>query len=274
VGPARTSLDKHRRGAQPVAVGGKTNYLERCTDFRGCERAAVGDGGQKPISFDVGVRAAIARANHPFVEEQAHRVLVGISSSSQLAPFYRERGMRAKRYPGLSVFSGFALLVGEGAPTRRNQPIVVRLQAAYASYVMPTRSLLRLPHVDRGAHRAAASASILCVDDDPDGLEALELFLMSEGFEVITARNGDEALLRVREQWPDLIITDYTMPGMTGLDLCKRLRASRVMRRIPIILYTGVSLPADRRLYDRIVTKPADLDAFANQIRVLLAANH
>jgi len=139
---------------------------------------------------------------------------------------------------------------------------------------MPTRSLLRFPQVDGGAHPAAASASILCVDDDPDGLEALELFLMSEGFEVITARNGVEALLRVQAQWPDLVITDYTMPGMTGLDLCKRLRASRVMRRIPIILYTGVSLPADRRLYDRVVTKPADLDAFAIQIRVLLAANH
>jgi CheY-like chemotaxis protein len=110
------------------------------------------------------------------------------------------------------------------------------------------------------------------VDDDPDGLGALELFLMSEGFEVITARNGSEALLRVREQWPDLIITDYTMPGMTGLDLCKRLRASRVMRLIPIILYTGVSLPPDSRLYDRIVAKPADLGAFAIQIRMLLAA--
>jgi len=97
---------------------------------------------------------------------------------------------------------------------------------------------------------------------------------MSEGFEVITARNGTEALLRVQQQWPDLIITDYTMPGMTGLDLCKRLRASRAMRFIPIILYTGVSLPADRLLYDRIVTKPADLYEFAIQIRRLLTANH
>ena len=95
---------------------------------------------------------------------------------------------------------------------------------------------------------------------------------MNEGFEVITARNGPDALLRVQERCPDLIITDYTMPGMTGLDLCKRLRASRVMRLIPIILYTGVSLPADSQLYDRIVAKPADLRAFAIQIRVLLAA--
>jgi CheY-like chemotaxis protein len=137
---------------------------------------------------------------------------------------------------------------------------------------MPTRRQLRCPRLDAGVHPASASASILCVDDDPDGLGALELFLMSEGFEVITARNGSEALLRVREQWPDLIITDYTMPGMTGLDLCKRLRASRVMRLIPIILYTGVSLPPDSRLYDRIVAKPADLGAFAIQIRMLLAA--
>jgi CheY-like chemotaxis protein len=112
------------------------------------------------------------------------------------------------------------------------------------------------------------------VDDDPDGLKALESFLMSEGFEVITASNGAEALLRVQAQWPALIITDYTMPGMTGLDLCKRLRASRVMRLIPIILYTGVSLPADSRLYNHIVAKPADFRAFAIQIRVLLDTYH
>ena len=96
---------------------------------------------------------------------------------------------------------------------------------------------------------------------------------MNEGFEVITAPNGSEALLRVQARWPDLIITDYTMPGMTGLELCKRLRASRVMRLIPIILYTGVSLPADSRLYDRIVAKPADFRAFALEIRVLLTAD-
>jgi CheY-like chemotaxis protein len=137
---------------------------------------------------------------------------------------------------------------------------------------MPTRYQLSLPHNDDVVHPASVGASILCVDDDPDGLGALELFLMNEGFEVITARNGPDALLRVQERCPDLIITDYTMPGMTGLDLCKRLRASRVMRLIPIILYTGVSLPADSQLYDRIVAKPADLRAFAIQIRVLLAA--
>lgn len=148
----------------------------------------------------------------------------------------------------------------------------MRPYAAYAYWVMGTRPLLSLPHIHGRVHAASASARILCVDDDPDGLRALELFLRNEGFEVITARNGPEALLRVQERRPDLIITDYTMPGMTGLDLCKRLRASRVMRLIPIILYTGVSLPADSRLYDDIVAKPADFRAFAIQIRVLLAA--
>jgi CheY-like chemotaxis protein len=139
---------------------------------------------------------------------------------------------------------------------------------------MPTRPLLRLLQVDAMPPPAAAAATILCVDDDPGVLEALELFLMSEDFAVITARNGAEALLRVQEQWPDLIITDYRMPGMTGLELCKRLRVSRVMRRIPIILHTAVSFPADSPLYDRTVAKPVDLHALAIQIRVLLAACH
>jgi CheY-like chemotaxis protein len=212
--------------------------------------------------------------NRPFVEEQAHRVVVGILFLELNG--YASRRARETRVkdPGLSDFASVALLVGEGPLTRRTPPIVVRLSAAYASCVMPARPLFRVPHVDGRAHSAAAAESILCVDDDPGGLEALELFLMSEGFEVITARNGAEALLRVQKQCPDLIITDYTMPGMTGLELCKRLRASRVMRLIPIILYTGVSLPADPRLYDCIVVKPADLYAFAIQIRVLLTAYH
>lgn len=187
---------------------------------------------------------------------------------------WRAGGDAGQAVSGLGDFTDFALPVGFGPPTRRTQPIVVRPEAAYASCVMPTRPIPHSPHIGGRIHPAAASARILCVDDDPDGLKALELFLMNEGFEVIVARNGAEALLRVQEQWPDLIITDYTMPGMTGLDLCKRLRANRVMRLIPIILYTGVSLPADPRLYDRLVTKPADPCGFATQIRVLLATCH
>jgi CheY-like chemotaxis protein len=101
-------------------------------------------------------------------------------------------------------------------------------------------------------------------------LSALKWFLINEGFKVVTACSADEALLRLRERLPDLIVTDYTMPGMTGLELCRVLRASPEMHAIPIILHTARSVPVNSPLYNRTFTKPADFDAVVGQIRVLL----
>lgn len=113
---------------------------------------------------------------------------------------------------------------------------------------------------------------ILCVDDDPDALTILSLFLTGEGFLVITAGSATEALVRMQQRLPDFIITDYTMPGMSGLELCRRLRDCEETRGIPIILYTAMGLPAASRLYDRTFLKPTDLDVFAGEIRRLLTA--
>jgi CheY-like chemotaxis protein len=104
-------------------------------------------------------------------------------------------------------------------------------------------------------------------------LAALDWFLTSEGFEVITASRGSEALWQVRDRLPDLIITDYSMPAMTALELCQRLRTSQHTRAIPIILYTALSVPPEPFLYDRTFTKPADLDRIASQIRALLSGS-
>lgn len=66
--------------------------------------------------------------------------------------------------------------------------------------------------------------TILCVDDEPDAVAVLDWFLTREGFGVITAGSGVEALLRVQQRLPDFIITDNMMPGMSGLELCRHLR--------------------------------------------------
>lgn len=113
---------------------------------------------------------------------------------------------------------------------------------------------------------------ILSVDDEPDNLTVLRLFLSTEGFEVIAASNGAEALHLIEEHCPDLIITDFTMPAMTGLEFCRILRERVEARGIPIILYSGTDLrEADPDLFDRFVLKPAELDVFARAIRDLLS---
>src|SRR5258708_21518092 len=102
----------------------------------------------------------------------------------------------------------------------------------------------RGPNVSNGVRGGMRpKARILAVDDSPDALTILRLFLSAEGFEVITAGDVGEALLRVREHSPDLIITDYAMPERTGLDLCRQLRSQHQTRHIPIVLHSGAALP-------------------------------
>lgn len=117
-------------------------------------------------------------------------------------------------------------------------------------------------------------ATILCVDDEPDVLSVLEWFLSCEGFLVTTAASAAEGLACVRERLPDFIITDQTMPGMSGLEFCRHLRLRNETRNVPIILYTAVSLPTVSWLYDRTLLKPTDLDVLVVAVRTLLAGAH
>jgi len=80
---------------------------------------------------------------------------------------------------------------------------------------------------------------ILVCDDEPHILHVVSAKLKSGGYEVLTAADGEEALMLVREHWPDLIITDYQMPVLSGLELAAKLRADPQTERIPIILLTA-----------------------------------
>ena len=101
--------------------------------------------------------------------------------------------------------------------------------------------------------------AILAVDDNPDALAVLRLLLRGEGFEVIAA-SGSGALQFMQQHFlPDLVITDYAMPAMTGLDLCNHLRSQPETRHIPIFLHSALSEPPAASPHDEVFTKPADL---------------
>lgn len=128
----------------------------------------------------------------------------------------------------------------------------------------------------RGAREARPAAhakwQILCVDDEPDALTILRLYLSAHGFEITVASSAAEALELVERVRPDLIITDYAMPGMTGLDFCRALRGGDT-HDIPIILHSGIELKEDHAdLFNRFLLKPAELDVLATEIRSLLPA--
>jgi DNA-binding response OmpR family regulator len=82
-------------------------------------------------------------------------------------------------------------------------------------------------------------ASVLVVDDDPTMLQIVRTVLVSAGLEVSTSSTGRDGLRVAHEHPPDCAVLDVTMPGMTGLEVCRALRDDAETADIPIILLTG-----------------------------------
>ena len=93
---------------------------------------------------------------------------------------------------------------------------------------------------------------ILVVDDDPDILDAITMILESQGYEVVTARDGVEGLANLKAEKPDLMILDLLMPKMDGFGVLKELREPRwsEFRDVPILIQTAVREEASRRRYE------------------------
>jgi DNA-binding response OmpR family regulator len=87
--------------------------------------------------------------------------------------------------------------------------------------------------------------TVLVADDDEDILELVAFRLERAGYEVITARDGSEALAAARERLPDLAVLDVMMPGLTGYDVTRELRSDEATRAIPVILLTARVQEAD-----------------------------
>lgn len=82
---------------------------------------------------------------------------------------------------------------------------------------------------------------ILVIDDEPDVISYLSTFFEDEGYEVITARDGREGLNKARNEKPDLITLDITMPGMSGIEVFTTLRREDELASIPVVIITGVA---------------------------------
>ena len=116
---------------------------------------------------------------------------------------------------------------------------------------------------------------LLVVDDDPSLLLAVSETLRAENYDVVTARRGAEAMVRVAESLPDLIISDIRMPGMDGYALVRNLRASPRTRLIPIVFLTAKDETADRIAgfrvgVDAYITKPFETDELVAVVKSIL----
>ncbi len=120
-----------------------------------------------------------------------------------------------------------------------------------------------------------AMACILVVDDEHNLVWALRHSLNDEGYEVLTAYDGLEALSVARRQRPDLIILDIVMPRLDGLEVCRRLRRDPILAAVPILFLTALSTTDDRVMGldeggDDYLVKPFDLPELKARVKALL----
>jgi CheY-like chemotaxis protein len=135
-------------------------------------------------------------------------------------------------------------------------------------------------HRDQMTYRAPNATSsrpplVLVVEDDPETRQFYSDALARDGFVIDQAHNGHQAFAKALEIAPDLILTDIAVPGMDGIELCRRLRADPRTRTVPVLAVTGYG---DRHYPDRargagadqVLIKPCDAEVLVREARRLL----
>ncbi|MBK8452576.1 MAG: response regulator [Thiofilum sp.] len=89
------------------------------------------------------------------------------------------------------------------------------------------------------------SRTVLIADDEPNILISLEFLMKREGFRVLLAHNGQEALDHITHETPDLLLLDVMMPKKTGFDVCQELRAQEAYQQLPILMLTAKGRDTD-----------------------------
>lgn len=123
------------------------------------------------------------------------------------------------------------------------------------------------------------SKSILIAEDDTSLLPLLAYNLKNNGFKVIQAKNGEEALLALKENLPDLLLLDWMMPSPNGIEICKILRQKKETKNIPIIMLTAKS-EEDNKIVglesgaDDYIIKPFSTTELVARIKALLRRSY
>jgi two-component system, OmpR family, phosphate regulon response regulator PhoB len=116
---------------------------------------------------------------------------------------------------------------------------------------------------------------ILIVEDEEPLTLLLRYNLESEGYDVDAVGRGDDADIRLREQVPDLVLLDWMLPGLSGIELCRRIRARRETERLPVIMLTARGEEGDRVRglatgADDYIVKPFSVPELLARVRALL----
>ena len=122
------------------------------------------------------------------------------------------------------------------------------------------------------------AATILIVEDEIAQLETLRYNLEKEGFRVVAADDGEEAVLVAREELPDLIVLDWMLPSLSGIEVCRRLKSAEQTSEVPVIMLTARGEESDRVRgletgADDYMVKPYGIGELIARIRARLRKN-
>ncbi|MEN8135379.1 MAG: response regulator [Thermodesulfobacteriota bacterium] len=120
--------------------------------------------------------------------------------------------------------------------------------------------------------------TVLLVDDEPNILLSLKFLMQKEGYEVLVAENGGEAMAIARQRLPDLVILDVMLPSPNGYEVCQAMRGDPQLTGIYILMLTAKSNPAEREKglamgADDYVSKPFSNRELVDKVRVILGSN-
>ena len=117
--------------------------------------------------------------------------------------------------------------------------------------------------------------NILVVDDEIDVVEVVEMLLELEGYKVLKAYDGKEALEAVEKEIPDLVILDIMMPEIDGVEVCRRFRANEKLNNVPIVMFSAKISAYDKKESfeagaDGFISKPFNARGFISGIKTYL----
>jgi CheY-like chemotaxis protein len=111
---------------------------------------------------------------------------------------------------------------------------------------------------------------VFCIDDEPDTIDLVRLILKRGGYEVIGATGGREALARLPEVAPDLILLDVMMPDMDGWTVLQAMREDEMVRHIPVVLFTATRPRRPMARIDGYIAKPFTPHQLLDGVRQIL----
>ena len=121
---------------------------------------------------------------------------------------------------------------------------------------------------------------IMVVDDEPDLLEVVKLILESDGYQVVTAGSGQEALNKIEKETPDLVLLDIIMPKMDGWEVFSRIKSNPRTHDVPVIMLTAKDQRIDKLIglhvvrVDDYITKPFGRAELLERIKRVLQEKH